>query len=226
MITLESVNKWYNRDDVNSVHALKEISLLVADNEVVCIQGPSGSGKSTLLSIIGCLFVPTSGLAIINGKPLSRLPDRFLTLYRRQTIGFIFQRFHMVPGLSVMDNICLPLLPLGIGVAERQKRAELLMDRLSLSHRKQFDISAISGGELQRTAIARALINDPPIIVADEPTAHLDERLSNDFMSIIAGLKDDGKTVIVASHDPLVGDHDSVDRCLQMRDGHLTGSGN
>lgn len=226
MITLDSVNKWYNRAAVNAVHALKDISLQVADNEVVCIQGPSGSGKSTLLSIIGCLFVPTSGTAIINGKPLSRLPDRFLTLYRRETIGFVFQRFHLVPGLSVTANITLPLLPLGIALPERQQRAQLLMEKLSLSHRKHFDISNISGGELQRTAIARALINDPPIVVADEPTAHLDEQLSNDFMAIIGDLKTDGRTIVIASHDPLVGNHRIVDRCLLMRDGRLEGSEN
>lgn len=224
MITLDSVDKWYNRAAANEVHALKDISLQVSDNEVVCIQGPSGSGKSTLLSILGCLFVPTSGQAIINGKPLSRLPDRFLTLYRREAIGFIFQRFHLVSGLSVMANITLPLLPLGMSVPERQQRAEQLMKKLSITHRKHFDISNISGGELQRTAIARALINDPPIIVADEPTAHLDEQLSNEFMSIVGGLKADGKTIVMASHDPLVSDHKVVDRCLLMRDGRLEGA--
>ncbi len=223
MITLDSVDKWYNRAAANEVHALKDISLQVWDNEVVCIQGPSGSGKSTLLSILGCLFVPTSGQAIINGKPLSRLPDRFLTLYRREAIGFIFQRFHLVSGLSVMANITLPLLPLGMSVPERQQRAERLMQKLSITHRKHFDISNISGGELQRTAIARALINDPPIIVADEPTAHLDEQLSNEFMSIVGDLKADGKTIVIASHDPLVSDHQIVDRCLLMRDGRLEG---
>lgn len=223
MITLDSVDKWYNRAAANEVHALKDISLQVWDNEVVCIQGPSGSGKSTLLSILGCLFVPTSGQAIINGKPLSRLPDRFLTLYRREAIGFIFQRFHLVSGLSVMANITLPLLPLGMSVPERQQRAERLMQKLSITHRKHFDISNISGGELQRTAIARALINDPPIIVADEPTAHLDEQLSNEFMSIVGDLKADGKTIVIASHDHLVSDHQIVDRCLLMRDGRLEG---
>jgi putative ABC transport system ATP-binding protein len=222
MITLESVQKWYNRGAPNEVHALKDISLLIQENEAVCIQGPSGSGKSTLLSIVGCLFAPTSGTAIIHGKPLSRLPDRFLTLYRRETIGFIFQRFHLIPGLSVIANITIPLLPLGVSVYERRHRAEQLMERLSLSHRKDFDIAHISGGELQRAAIARALINEPPIIVADEPTAHLDEQLSNDFMSIIAELKADGKTILIASHDPLVGKHTAIDRCLSMRDGRLT----
>ncbi len=226
MITLDSVDKWYNRAAANAVHALKDVSLQVSDNEVVCIQGPSGSGKSTLLSIIGCLFVPTSGLATINGKPLSRLPDRFLTLYRRETIGFIFQRFHLVPGLTVMANITLPLLPLGISIPERQQRAQLLMEKLSIAHRKNFDISNISGGELQRTAIARALINNPPIIIADEPTAHLDQQLSNEVMTIIAELKADGKTIVIASHDSLVSEHAIVDRCLLIRDGRLRGSKN
>ncbi len=224
MITLESVEKWYNRNADNAVHALKDVTLHIPDNEVICIQGPSGSGKSTLLSIIGCLFAPTSGKAIINGKPLSRLPDRFLTLYRRETIGFVFQRFHLIPGLSVTANITIPLLPLGISPAERRQRAERQMVRLSLSHRRDFDIAHISGGELQRTAIARALINDPPIIIADEPTAHLDEQLSDHFMSIIAELRSAGKTIVIASHDSRVTDHPVVDRCLLIRDGRLTGA--
>ena len=224
MITLESVEKWYKRTTENAVHALRDVTLHIPDNEVICIQGPSGSGKSTLLSIIGCLLAPTSGKAIINGKPLSRLPDRFLTLYRRETIGFIFQRFQLIPGLSVTANITIPLLPLGISPAERRQRAERQMARLSLSHRRDFDIAHISGGELQRTAIARALINDPPIIVADEPTAHLDEQLSNHFMSIIAELRSAGKTIVIASHDSRVTDHPVVDRCLLIRDGRLAGA--
>lgn len=221
MISLKSVDKWYNRGQPNEVHALKDVNLEIDQNMVVCIQGTSGSGKSTLLSIIGCLFGPSSGQAIIGGKPLSRLPDRFLTLYRRQTIGFIFQRFHLVSGLSVMVNIMLPLLPLGIGPGEQEHRANILMDKLSIAHRKHFDISKISGGEMQRTSIARALINDPPVIVADEPTAHLDEKLSEEFMSIVANLKKDGKTIVIASHDPLVSDHTIIDRRISIRDGHL-----
>ena len=224
MITLDTVDKWYNKGAANEVHALKRTSMNVGGNEVVCVQGPSGSGKSTLLSIIGCLFVPTSGRAIINGKQISRLPDYFLTLYRRQSIGFIYQHFHLLPGQSVVANITLPLLPLGVPLKEQQRRADILLQKLSLTHRREFDISDISGGEMQRTAIARALINDPPLIVADEPTAHLDEQLCREFMTIVAELKKEGKTIVLASHDPRVSRHHIIDRCLQMEDGKLSPS--
>lgn len=224
-IILESLDKWYNKGQANEVHALKEIDLRVAESKVVCIKGPSGSGKSTLLSIIGCLFAPTSGLALIDGTKLSRLPDRFLTLHRRTKIGFIFQRFQLIPELSVLENVTLPLLPLGIPPDQRQSRAEELLDRLGISHRKRFPAGQISGGELQRTAIARALINDPPIILADEPTAHLDTRLSLAFMEIMAELRASGKTIVITSHDPLVYRHDLIDRCLSMRDGRLVETG-
>ena len=223
MITLDRVNKWYNRGKPNEVYALKDISLTVEQNETVCVQGASGSGKSTLLSIIGCLFVPTSGTALIDGRQIGRLPDRFLTLYRRKTIGFIFQRFNLLAGITVLNNVSLPLLPLGISYSEQRRRAEAILEKLSIHHRKDFDISEISGGELQRAAIARALINDPPLVVADEPTAHLDSQLSNEFMSVVTELKAQGKTVIIASHDPLVSEHQVVDRCLNIKDGCLTG---
>jgi len=203
---------------------LQDVSFQVAENEVVCIQGPSGSGKSTLLSIIGCLFPPTSGLAEIDGKRLSRLPDRYLTLHRRQSIGFIFQRFQLIPDLSVQANIILPLLPVGLSPSQCRKRSGKLMELFSISHRQHFPVSKISGGELQRTAIARALILDPPIILADEPTAHLDTDLSMDFMNMIKELKKRGKTVVMTSHDPLVSQHEAVNRCLTLRDGRLKNS--
>ncbi len=206
----------------NEVYALKDVNLSVEDNSIVCIQGASGSGKSTLLAVLGCLFPPTSGRAIINNKRLSRLPDRFLTIHRRETIGFVFQHFNVIDELSVLDNITLPLIPLGIPPAQQERRADKLMDQLAISHRKKFPVSKISGGELQRTAIARALINDPPIILADEPTAHLDSSLSLEFMSIMADLQKAGKTIIIASHDPLVGNHQIVDYFYSMHDGKLT----
>lgn len=221
-IVLESVNKWYNRGATNEVHAVRGVSLAVAENEVICIKGPSGSGKSSLLGIIGCLFAPSSGLAAVEGRKLSRLPDRFLTIIRRQTIGFVFQRFQVIPELSVLANVTLPLLPLGLPPKECDTRARSLLERLAISHRKDFPVSALSGGELQRAVIARALIGDPPIICADEPTAHLDTALSLDFMAIMSELKAVGKTIVITSHDPLVYDHGLVDRCLSLRDGRLT----
>jgi len=221
LIELEKVTKIYNLGRPNQVKALDEVDLAVEKGTMVCLKGPSGSGKSTLLAIIGCVFPPTSGRAMVDGKPLSRLPDRFLTIHRRKTIGFIFQRFNLLPQLSVRDNIVLPLLPLGIGPEPRNRRADLLMERLGISHRRDFPAGQISGGELQRVAIARALVNDPPIILADEPTAHLDSTLSRELMEILASLKQEGKTVVITSHDPLVTDHPAVDRVVNVRDGRI-----
>jgi putative ABC transport system ATP-binding protein len=221
LIELQSVTKIYNQNRPNEVAALHDINLSVEKNTIVCLQGASGSGKSTLLSIIGCVFPPTSGKAMIAGKQLSRLPDRFRTIHRRETIGFIFQQFNIIPSLTVLENITLPLFPLGVSPKEREKRALVLLEKLSISHRKKFPANQISGGELQRVAIARALINNPPVILADEPTAHLDTRLSEEFMVIMDDLKRAGKTIVIASHDPLVTEHAAVDRVVVVRDGHV-----
>ncbi|MDA8417674.1 MAG: ABC transporter ATP-binding protein [Desulfobacteraceae bacterium] len=221
LIELANVDKTYNQGQVNEVKALKGINLEIEAGSVVCLQGSSGSGKSTLLSIIGCVFPPTSGRAAIAGKQLSRLPDRFLTLHRRASIGFIFQRFNLLPELTVQDNITLPLMPLGVGPRERKERAARLMERLGIGHRAGFPARQISGGELQRVAIARALINDPPIILADEPTAHLDHALSLTFMEIMRELHRDGKTIILTSHDQLITGHPAVERLIGLSDGML-----
>ena len=220
-IVLDEIHKWYNRNQPNEVHALKSITLKVGEGEVVCVQGPSGSGKSTLLGIIGCLFPPTSGLVEIDGKRLSRLPDRFLTLHRRQKIGFVFQKFQMIDELSVLENIVLPLLPAGLARKEYLAIAENLMELMKISHRRDFPVSEISGGEIQRTAIARALVYDPPIILADEPTAHLDTALSMEFMDLVEELRKKGKTVIITSHDARVSGHQVIDRCLAIHDGRF-----
>ncbi|MDA8165160.1 MAG: ABC transporter ATP-binding protein [Desulfobacteraceae bacterium] len=221
LIELQQVTKIYNQGRANEVKALDEVSLAIAPGSMVCLRGASGSGKSTLLAIIGCIFPPTSGKAAIGGKPLSRLPDRFLTIHRRQFIGFIFQQFNVLPELSVLDNVTLPLLPLGVPPRERRERGLRLLEQLAISHRKSFAANQISGGELQRVAIARALVNDPPIILADEPTAHLDTRLSKEFMKIMAGLKAAGKTIVITSHDPLVTEHAAVERIVDIRDGRI-----
>jgi putative ABC transport system ATP-binding protein len=188
---------------------------------MVCLRGASGSGKSTLLSIIGCIFPPTSGRAIVAGKQLARLPDRFMTIHRRQTIGFIFQQFNILPDLTVQENISLPLLPLGVSPEERRRRAGELIERLGISHRQNFPAGQISGGELQRVAIARALINDQPIILADEPTAHLDTKLSKEFLQIMVDLKKMGKTIVIASHDPLVTENPEIDKIVDVKDGRV-----
>lgn len=219
VVDLQEVTKIYNQGQVNEVVALKAVSFAVAQGKMVCVQGPSGSGKTTLLSIIGCIFSPTSGRATIGGKRISRLPDHFLTRYRRELIGFVFQNYNMIDHLNVLENITLPLIPFGFSPRDREKKGNRLLEKFALSHRKKFPVNQLSGGELQRVAIARALINDPPIIVADEPTAHLDGKLSLEVVAMLAALKEEGRTVIVTSHDPQVSDHRAMDRVVEVRDG-------
>lgn len=221
LIELDQVNKIYNKGRVNEVAALTDISLVIKQGEMVCLRGASGSGKSTLLSIIGCIFPPTSGRAAINGKQLTRMPDRFLTLHRRDTIGFIFQQFNILPQLTVQENIEIPLLPLGVAPKVRHRMVEQLLNRLAINHRQHFKADQISGGELQRVAIARALIHNPPIILADEPTAHLDSKLSYEFLQIMAELQQAGKTIILTSHDPVVTEYSRLDRIIDLKDGRL-----
>jgi putative ABC transport system ATP-binding protein len=221
LIELQEVTKIYNQGGANEVKALDRVTLSIAAGSMVCLRGASGSGKSTLLAVIGCVFPPTSGRAVIAGKPLSRLPDRFLTIHRRQVIGFVFQQFNILPDLSVLDNVTLPLLPLGIPPGQRRQRGKQLLAQLAIDHRCHFAANQISGGELQRLVIARALVNDPPIILADEPTAHLDTRLSKELLNILAGLKAAGKTIIIASHDPLVSEHENIEQVVDIQDGRL-----
>ncbi|MBU0480992.1 MAG: ABC transporter ATP-binding protein [Proteobacteria bacterium] len=221
IIELSRVSKTYNLGETNEVNALTDINLQIPENSMVCLKGASGSGKSTLLAIIGCLFPPTSGRATIAGKLLSRLPDRFMTIHRRNSIGFIFQQFNILPDLTVRDNITLPLIPLGVEPSERNRRASRLMEKFNISHRQAFPARQISGGELQRVAIARALINEQPIILADEPTAHLDTKLSKEFLGIMNDLKAGGKTIIIASHDPLVTENPLLDRIIDIKDGRI-----
>ncbi len=221
LIELESVTKIYNQGQVNEVVALDNVSLNIDDNSMVCLRGASGCGKSTLLSVVGCVFQPTKGRVTIAGKQLSRLPDRFLTLHRRRFIGFIFQNFNILTSLTVRENIVLPLIPLGIAPARMREKSDELMKQFAISHRRNFPAGQVSGGELQRVAIARALVNDPPLILADEPTAHLDSRLSVEFMRFMADLKKKGKTIIITSHDPMVAEHPAIDQVIDMKDGRI-----
>ncbi len=220
-IILKAINKVYNQGQPNQVQALTDIDLTIPSGSMVLLRGPSGSGKTTLLSIIGCVFQPTSGTAIIGDKQITRLPDRFLTLQRQKTIGFIFQHFNLLPELSVLANVTLPLLPLGIAPKQRRIAASDMLDKLGIAHRINFPASQVSGGELQRVAIARALINEPSIILADEPTAHLDNHRSLEFLEIMIGLKKEGKTIVLTSHDPLVSQCRGVDHSYDIRDGRI-----
>lgn len=220
-IELEGVEKIYNRGEPYEVVALHRIDLTIESGEMVCLRGASGSGKTTLLSIIGCVFPPTRGRAEVGGKKVSRLPDHFLCNFRRENIGFIFQDFNILGDLSVIENVCLPLFPAGVSVQERTIRATALLSRFGLMKRAYFRAGNISGGELQRVAICRALINNPPIVIADEPTAHLDSSLATSFMDSMAALKNDGMTIIISSHDPRVFERIEIDRVIDVMDGKV-----
>jgi len=224
MIKLTNIRKAYNQGRDNEFWALNGIDLEIQAQRVTALCGPSGSGKSTLLTIIGCLARPTSGRVHLAERDISSLPERFLTEIRRSTFGFVFQQFNLIKGLSARDNVMLPAYPLGGDWRALHERAETLLDSLKLGHRLHARVEWLSGGEQQRVAIARAMINDPQVVIADEPTANLDTALSREFMAILESLKEQGKTVLLTSHDPLVVESAVVDTVVNLRDGHLVGA--
>lgn len=236
MIELDSVRKTFNGGQPNEYTAIDRVTLSLRENRVTVLKGPSGSGKTTLLSLMGCMARPTSGrirLCLKDGIPgfarnggppeleVTSLPERFLTGIRRKTFGFIFQQFHLIRGVTALENVMLPAYPLGEPFGAIRKRALDLMESLSVAHRASARVEWLSGGEAQRVAIARALINDPPVVIADEPTSHLDTKLSREFMEIMAGLKEQGRTAILSSHDPIVYDAPVVDDVVSVRDGKI-----
>jgi putative ABC transport system ATP-binding protein len=241
MIRLLNVRKGFNLDKPNEFIAVGGITLTLEANRITVLKGPSGSGKTTLLSLVGCMARPTSGRITLQdnllgksgfrkdeGSPeieVTSLPERFLTEIRQRTFGFIFQQINLVKGITVLENVMLPAYPLGEKYGFVKARAQQLLDIFDLGARISARVEWLSGGEAQRVAIARALMNDPPIIIADEPTAHLDSKLSVEFMEILASLKDQGKTVIIASHDPLVFGAAMVDRVIAIRDGLIDREG-
>ncbi len=216
-----NVTKTYNLGKPNEVTAVKDASLQINEGSLVVLKGPSGSGKTTLLSLIGCQTKPTRGEVIILGKKVSKLPEKFMNLHKRNHIGFIFQHFQLIAGMSVLDNIVLPLIPEGISPKERSKRADRLLEQFDLAHRRQFKVSHLSGGEQQRVAIARALINNAGILLADEPSAHLDSRLTRDFLDHVKQLKRSGHTILITSHDPIIYQHPAVDQVFEIKDGQM-----
>lgn len=225
MIELQGVRKVFNEGKPHELIAVDGVTLTVEDRKMTVFKGPSGSGKTTLLSLVGCISRPTEGRIRLDGREIASLPERFLTEVRRSTFGFVFQHFNLVKGISVLENVMLPAYPLGEPHGALVRRAKELLDLFGLGPRAGSRAEWLSGGESQRAAIARALINDPAVIIADEPTAHLDTRLSREFMDIVAGLKASGRTVVIASHDPLVCDAPSVDRVVSMRDGRIEDAG-
>lgn len=221
MIELNGVRKAFHQGRDNEFWALNGIDLLIEPRRVTVLRGPSGSGKTTLLTIIGGLARPTAGRVRLRERELTSLPERFLTNVRRQTFGFIFQQHNLITGMTALENVMLPAYPLGEPYGRLRDRAEGLLERLALAHRRSARVEWLSGGEQQRVAIARALINDPEVIIADEPTANLDTMLSRSFLQILETLKAQDKTVLLTSHDPLVVESAVVDRVVAMRDGRI-----
>lgn len=221
MIILKNITKVFEINKHNKVKALDNINLKIGEGELVVLKGSSGSGKSTILSLIAGLSKPSSGEVIVEEKRVSKLPDSFASLYRRENIGFIFQKYNLVPTLSVKENILLPLVPKNL----EEKEVEFLIDRVmqefKIDHKKDSIVKNLSGGEQQRVAIARAHVNNPKIIIADEPTANLDEKLSNHFIQILKNLKKSNKTIIVATHDPLFFELDFVDKIVDLNNGKI-----
>jgi putative ABC transport system ATP-binding protein len=225
MIRLHNIRKVFNADKSNEFVAIDGVNLAIDSQGVTVLKGPSGSGKTTLLSILGCMARPTSGRITLREREITSLPERFLTAIRRETFGFIFQQFNLIKGVTALENVMLPAYPNGENHASLRKRAMDLFDLLNLADKAASKVEWLSGGEAQRTAIARALINNPAIIIADEPTAHLDTRLSGEFMEIMRQLKNEGKTLLVASHDPIVYESNVIDRIIEIRDGRVVSSG-
>jgi putative ABC transport system ATP-binding protein len=221
MIRLDGVSKVFNPGRHNAVEAVRGVDLQLQTEAVTVIRGPSGSGKTTLLAMIGALTRPTAGRIRLNEQVISNLPERFMARVRQETFGFVFQRFNLIRGLSVMENVMLAGYPLAPPYATLRARALRLLAQFELGALAGTKVEWLSGGEAQRVAICRALLNDPAIIIADEPTANLDSALSADVVEQLCGLSGAGKTVLISSHDPIVFDAARVSRVVTMRDGSV-----
>ena len=222
MIKLQNVSKIYTINKNNKVTALKDINLQIKQGELIVLKGASGSGKSTILSLLAALSKPTNGEVIVDEKRLSKLPDNFAALYRRENIGFIFQKYNLIASLSVKDNILLPLIPQNLPQKVLEEKLNLVINRFNISHKKDIIVKNLSGGEQQRVAIARAMVNDPKIIIADEPTANLDEKLSEDFCKVLEQLKALNKTIVVATHDPIFFNLPFVNKIINVNNGSIS----
>ncbi len=221
MIVLNGVNKIHSPGGPAEFQSLYDIEFEVSSGELVILKGVSGSGKSTLLSIIGALQKPSSGDVEVDGRRIAKLPDLHASAFRAQTIGFIFQAFNLFDEFNVAENVSLPLIPTGISQKEIDDRVKKALGLANIEHKATQSVRDLSGGEKQRTAIARALVNDAKIILCDEPTANLDRANSAAFVSILADLKSLGKTVLIATHDPMFEGLDLVDRVLCIEAGRI-----
>lgn len=201
MIKLTSLNKIYRTNEIETL-ALENVNMEVSDGEFLSIMGPSGCGKSTLLNIIGLLDAPSSGTIEINGVQTANMKDRELAAFRNHQLGFVFQSFHLINSLDVIDNVELPLLYRKVSAAERKRLSQEVLEKVGLSHRMKHFPTQLSGGQCQRVAIARAIIGNPQIILADEPTGNLDSKMGAEVMEILHRLnKEDGRTIVMVTHN-------------------------
>lgn len=218
IVDLIGIEKTYRIGD-DEVSVLKGINLEIEQGEFIALMGPSGSGKSTLMNIVGCLDRPTQGKYMLLDKDVSSLPDDELARVRREDLGFIFQTFNLIGRISVLKNVEVPMILSDVPREKRRDRALELLETVGLEHRVDFSPLKISGGERQRVAIARALANDPKIIIADEPTGNLDLKSSDDVMAIMKNLHDEGRTIIMVTHNPEI--TENCDRVIRLRDGRI-----
>ncbi len=219
VIDTRQLRKVYAEGTEAEVIALRGVDLRVSRGEFVAIMGPSGSGKSTLMNLIGCLDTPSSGLYACDGIDVSTLDAEELATLRREKIGFVFQGFHLLPRMSALDNVAMPLGYAHVPVSERHERAMRVLAQVGLAERASHRPNELSGGQQQRVAIARALVNSPPILLADEPTGALDSRTGEEILTLFKQLRDADHTVVLITHDAHVAEH--ADRTYVMRDGLL-----
>ncbi len=200
LLSMKGINKIYEMGE-NSLHVLHDVDFEVREGEFVSILGPSGSGKSTLMNIIGCLDVATSGTYILNGKDIGKMKDKELSRVRNKDIGFVFQQFQLLPRMTVIDNVVLPLIYARVSSRERKARAMVLLNKVGLGDKITNRPKQLSGGQQQRVAIARAMVTDPAILLADEPTGALDQATGKQIMELFKQLNKEGKTIIMITHD-------------------------
>ena len=218
LVEIKDVSKIYNPGE-NEVKALNHVSLIIGEGEFVAIIGQSGSGKSTLMNMLGCLDTPTSGKYFLHGQDVSHMTDDEQSDVRNREIGFIFQGFNLIPSLTALENVELPLIYRGVGKREREKLSKAALDSVGLKNRMTHKPNEMSGGQQQRVAIARAIAQAPPILLADEPTGNLDSGSSKEIISIIKRLYEEGRTVIIITHDP--GIAKQAKRIITISDGKI-----
>ena len=218
LLNLSHIYKDYQQEKL-VVPVLKDVSLSVEEGEYVAIMGPSGSGKTTLMNIIGCLDLPTSGSYELSGQDVLACKDRELADVRLNSIGFVFQSFHLLPRESALENVALPLIYAGVKKANREKRAAAALERVGLADRVDFKPTQLSGGQKQRVAIARAMVNNPKILLADEPTGALDSKSGKQIMELFERLNEEGVTIVMITHDAKIASY--AKRVIRIIDGEI-----